>query len=312
MFGGDAMVRILISTFAGIAVLVAGGSWLTGCGERRGGYTYETTLDETLDNYVHPVKRRYVDLTATRADSIKGVEGLPEETTKFGHLILGNYHERIHLALVDRFEEEGRIELLLDEDFDLNLANEKTYPLHPYEEGSPYFLSDTLVVSYSVDTGGERNTIERKLYFIYKRSEEEGWLRYDFIGHRTGTFDHLPGDAFGFILFDADFNGYYDHRDILVIDTNRDGVIDGNRNSVERYRMSEPFLLGGRPYRVVGINRMGLRLSIMPHRGEVTPRDRLEIGEAAPDFTLMDVSAQEIGLSDYSGKTVLLLFWASG
>jgi peroxiredoxin len=39
---------------------------------------------------------------------------------------------------------------------------------------------------------------------------------------------------------------------------------------------------------------------------------KLEVGEAAPDFTLTNIqSGEEVSLSDYKGKTVLVFFWAS-
>jgi cytochrome oxidase Cu insertion factor (SCO1/SenC/PrrC family) len=34
-------------------------------------------------------------------------------------------------------------------------------------------------------------------------------------------------------------------------------------------------------------------------------------GNKAPDFTLESLSGETISLSDYSGKSVLLVFWAS-
>lgn len=36
-----------------------------------------------------------------------------------------------------------------------------------------------------------------------------------------------------------------------------------------------------------------------------------EIGQAAPDFTLPDLSGQSVSLQDYSGQVVLINFWAS-
>ncbi len=295
-------------TLAGLVLLV-GFAFLSGCGQRKGSYTFEMTLDETLDQYVHAVKRPHLDLTVDPPAGIKGMEGLEASRIWFSSLVLGNYHECYALAVVDG--PEG-MRVVLDQNLDRDFSNDAAYPFDPYSEGSPYYLSDTLVIHYNVDTGGESCTVERKIYFIAKWSEEDRWVRYEFIGHRVGRFDHLDGEPFGFILFDADYNGYYDHRDVLVIDTNRDGVVDGNRNSVERYLMSEPFMLGDRPCRVLGINSRGVRLSLMPYDGSFVPRDRLEVGEEAPGFTLKDLSGNEVSLDQHAGKTILLSFWASG
>lgn len=307
-------MRRIKGRFAGLLLLSAGIAFCFGCGERPGGYTYETTLVDTLDVYVHPLKPPTLELTPTHPKELESVDALRRSNPRFARLPLSNIQEEHRLmAVVDGPPgETAPFEVLVDLDGDLDLSDEERYRLHPYAEGSPYYLSDTLVVSYLVDTAGVRNPVERKLYFILKHREEEESLRYDLIGHRVGSFDHLGGEPYPFVLADADYNGYYDHRDLLVIDTNRDGVIDGNRNSVERYSLGEAFLLGDRPYRVVGINQEGIRFSILPYKGRVIPRDRLEIGDPAPDFTLADLSGEPVRFSQFSGKTVLLVFWASG
>lgn len=43
----------------------------------------------------------------------------------------------------------------------------------------------------------------------------------------------------------------------------------------------------------------------------VSNYEEVKIGTVAPDFTLSDVNGNEVSLSDYKGKTVLLTFWAS-
>ena len=39
--------------------------------------------------------------------------------------------------------------------------------------------------------------------------------------------------------------------------------------------------------------------------------DLIAKGQSVPDFTLKDISGKSVSLSDFRGKTVLLLFWAS-
>jgi hypothetical protein len=293
-----------IRVFVLVTILAAAG----GCGERKGNTTFETMLDGTLDNYVHPIERAHLDLSSEPPENVKGLDALKGESFGFAEMVLGNLQQRFAIALV---EGPGGREVVLDLNLDRDLSNDESFPLHPYREGSTYFESDTLVVAFHVDTGGEQHVVERELYFGHRRTDKGAWVRYYFVGHRVGQFDLGAGGSFGFILFDGDNNGFYDHRDILVIDTNRDGVIDGNRNSVERYLMSEPFLLGERGYRVLGVNRRGIRLSIMPYDEEFTPRDRLEVGDLAPDFALKTPSGTEVSLGQHLGKTVILPYWAS-
>jgi cytochrome oxidase Cu insertion factor (SCO1/SenC/PrrC family) len=39
---------------------------------------------------------------------------------------------------------------------------------------------------------------------------------------------------------------------------------------------------------------------------------RYMVGQMAPDFTLRDLSGQDVSLSDFKGRPVLLSFWGAG
>ena len=45
--------------------------------------------------------------------------------------------------------------------------------------------------------------------------------------------------------------------------------------------------------------------------GSKQPRAEIEVGKAAPDFNLKSLSGENVSLSDYEGKIVLLNFWAT-
>ncbi|MEN3009750.1 MAG: TlpA disulfide reductase family protein [Candidatus Bipolaricaulaceae bacterium] len=53
---------------------------------------------------------------------------------------------------------------------------------------------------------------------------------------------------------------------------------------------------------------LGLGLGLRPW---ATPPSGVEVGQTAPDFALPELSGQEVRLSAFRGKTVLLYFWQS-
>ena len=43
----------------------------------------------------------------------------------------------------------------------------------------------------------------------------------------------------------------------------------------------------------------------------LSARTPVSVGDPAPDFTLPDLDGQQVSLSDYRGKRVVLFMWAS-
>jgi thiol-disulfide isomerase/thioredoxin len=46
-------------------------------------------------------------------------------------------------------------------------------------------------------------------------------------------------------------------------------------------------------------------------KAEIVGKYDIEVGKLAPDFTLKDLNGEDISLSDYRGKIVLINFWAT-
>ncbi|MBQ1694195.1 MAG: TlpA family protein disulfide reductase, partial [Bacteroidales bacterium] len=66
---------------------------------------------------------------------------------------------------------------------------------------------------------------------------------------------------------------------------------------------------------IVGLLCLGITLRAQTSVEEdLDPKYAAELiakGQAVPDFTLNDINGKSVKLSDFRGKTVLLLFWAS-
>ena len=50
---------------------------------------------------------------------------------------------------------------------------------------------------------------------------------------------------------------------------------------------------------------------VIPARPETPKYADIAVGELAPDFTLKNLSGEEVSLSDYRGKIVMINFWAT-
>ena len=50
---------------------------------------------------------------------------------------------------------------------------------------------------------------------------------------------------------------------------------------------------------------------VIPARPETPKYPDIAVGELAPDFTLKNLSGEEVSLSDYKGKIVMINFWAT-
>jgi len=150
-------MRHIMQLIAGLPVVLAIFLMLSGCGERSGSYTFEIVLDETMDGYVHPTRRGDLDLTTAPPEGLRGTDRFSGREVRYADLRLGNLtKEPEYLALGEG--PEG-IEVVLDQNLALDLSNDSVHPLHAYAEGSPYFLSENLSVSYPVDTGGNRHLV---------------------------------------------------------------------------------------------------------------------------------------------------------
>ena len=121
----------------------------------------------------------------------------------------------------------------------------------------------------------------------------------------------LDGKAYTFVLVDADVNGNYnDEADFYVVDVDGDGVLHGDEGEHEVFSLEEPFTIGESSFRLAEVSPDGSTVRVVPTE-YVPPKVPLYIGAEAPDFSFESLQGEEISLSQYRGKVVLLDFWAS-
>jgi hypothetical protein len=181
-------------------------------------------------------------------------------------------------------------------------------PLRPDEEGGGYYWTAPFTVSFAT---GTPDAAEGSATFkgLLRLDSKGGWLRLYPEETRVGAF---PAGGTGILVYDGDRNGIYDLSDPLVVDANRDGTFDGNRNSVELYSMKDPVLLDGKPYRVAGVAPDGSFLSLAPTRESVEGRTPLLAGDPAPDFQLAGLHDEPVRFAEArAGRPTLLSYWAT-
>ena len=78
-----------------------------------------------------------------------------------------------------------------------------------------------------------------------------------------------------------------------------------------QYDSDKPFNIGGITFEVKKTSASGDRIVLRTPDHPVPPKAVLKRGTAAPDFTVEDMEGNELRLSDFRGKYVLLDFWAT-
>ncbi|NNE08671.1 MAG: hypothetical protein HKN20_08935 [Gemmatimonadetes bacterium] len=179
----------------------------------------------------------------------------------------------------------------------------------PLADHPGYYEATDLDIPIEVRVNGKKHETAMTISPLLRCRDGKVQLRYSSPNVREGRF---PAIGVPFILYDADANGIFDSSDVLVIDHNGDGFFDGNRNSVERYALFEPFDLGGHSYVVASVEWDGSRVQWGDSDVPAVPRDPLLVGERAPDFTLPDPGGNLLTFHEVrSGKPALLSYWAT-
>lgn len=184
-------------------------------------------------------------------------------------------------------------------------------PVVPYTGYPGYYEVDPVSVTLSTGGAGAEGSARevRIAPLIRARGDSAIQFRYSAADVMRGYF---PAVGREFLLYDGNGNGLYEMNDLLVIDQNGDGLFDGNRNSVERYAVGEPFLLGDHAYRIASVTTDGSKVRWID--SDVRPEVRIPLltGDPAPDFELPDLQGKAVRFSEVSrGRPVLLSYWAT-
>ena len=127
-----------------------------------------------------------------------------------------------------------------------------------------------------------------------------------------GTWE-VSGQIFEVALANYSFTPPYHYTSgaALLIDLDGNGIFDIRPDGNEHYSVLEPFNIANQAWKITEISLDGSYVTIKASDEHVDPRLALRRGSEAPDFRTRTLSDNEISLSDFRGKYVLLNFWGS-
>jgi hypothetical protein len=225
----------------------------------------------------------------------------------YGILRLGSGPDPGITVVISQHEEPW---IIVDVNNDEDLANDNLVGNRESIDARTYRWQVTVNVEYN-----EKGTVSRLPYhililasFSYATEEYEYW--YSCFCHRRGLVD-LGGTLYPIAITDLSSTAKYDDLSniFVAIDTDGDGELDMRPESHEVYRPKEPFRVQVQDvvYAITSVSEDGRRMTL-ERIGNAEPRPIIGPGHTAPDFDATTLDGQDIRLSDFRGKVVVLVF----
>lgn len=226
---------------------------------------------------------------------------------RFGALSIGDEADSLITIVVDENQDSSRLFVDKNNNGDLTDDGDPGWD----EDYPEYRTKEALIDVKYANSGPEAAVPYPVVFYRYKNRLQDAVIAYR-NGYRKGEIT-LQDTTYRVAVFDDDVDGRFDELDAgaLVIDLNRDGVLDGKSDSPEYYALSSPFNVNGTTYRVEEITRSGDRLTVSIADTTVFPGFAQQIGMRAPQFRLQDIDGQLVDLKALRGQVVLLDFWAT-
>jgi hypothetical protein len=206
--------------------------------------------------------------------------------------------------------QHGEPRILVDANNDENLSNDLVLYERERIDVRTYRWQVPVDVEYDIE-----GTVTRAPYhllilanFSYATNQYEYW--YGCLCHRCGLID-LDDTLYPVALTDLSSTAKYDDLShvLVSIDTDGNGKLNMLPGSHEIYGPGDPLQVqvGEVIYVVSAVSEDGRRITL-ERVGNAEPRAVLSPGHMAPDFVTTTLGGQEIRLSDYRGKVVVLVF----
>jgi len=269
------------------------------------------------------VSPRTVDLSEQKPPQVRRV---PANLINplYGAFSLGPAESPAHVQVLLDAPRGKPSRLFIDANGDGDFTNDPVpqWEPHPYQGNQGRYTEYVGGVTIPVPFGAARLAMRLTLHRFDPadptRAGLKGAILYAPDYAREGDVQ-LGAKTYHVMLLDAltggDFRGQQGAAAagvFLLIDVNGNGVFDMRG---EMYAAGQPFNIGGTTYAITRLTASGETFDIVksPVRvAEIPPPPDLRIGKIAPAFTKKAMDGATIRFpSAYSGKLVLLSFWAS-
>ncbi len=231
------------------------------------------------------------------------------ENPKFGTLSLGNSADSLVTLVLDESPNHRFSYLYVDKNNNEDLTDDGDPDWD--DDKNVYLIKDAIIDVYYKNGSKKAAVPYHVTFYRYKNRLMDSIVAYR-NGYRKG-FVTLMDSTYKIAILDDDLNGLFNERGkgALIIDINRDGVLNGNTDSDEYYPLTAPFNVNGVSYRVKRIAPAGDLIVFSLADTSVAPKVSLFTGVEAPPFRMTTLDGRIIELNDLKDTVVLLDFWAS-
>lgn len=257
-------------------------------------------------NYYYPKR---IDLKSTPEEANLILPEMRCAQPLYGSLILGNSADSLISVVLDESVDDQFSFLYVDKNNNEDLTDDDN-PQWDEEENGYWFKEELVDVYYRDDRQKAPVPYTIKFYRHPKRMPKV--LVAFRNGYREGAIT-LKDTTYKVALFDDDLDGLFQlsGKGAIIIDINRDGVLNGRTDSPEYFTFDDLFNIRGETYRIKRISPAGDVLTLTTADSAVAPKRILTAGQNAPDIRTTSLQGTFIDLNAFKNKVVLIDFWAT-
>ncbi|MFQ5751115.1 MAG: peroxiredoxin family protein, partial [bacterium] len=257
-------------------------------------------------NYYYPKR---IILTPTPAEANLQLPEFKTHQPLFGALIIGNSADSVVTLVLDESQQDNFSYFYIDKNNNEDLTDDGD----PFwdDNKNDYWSKEELVDVYYKDDHQKAAVPYPITFYRYKRRFRDSIVAFR-DGYREGTIT-LKDSTYKIALLDDDLNGLFraSEKGALIIDVNRDGILNGHTDSPEFFLLTSLFNVNGITYRIKNISPPGDLITLAIADTMVRPKIVVTAGLRAPLFRTTAIDGQVIDLEEFKNKVVLLDFWAT-